>query len=100
MSVLSITAPLFTADDERLERETLTPEEIDAANQDILGTFSFEETDEMKVHGPVELQKALDEIPHEEKEAYLEALERVPHLVQTESNPILFLRSENYNVST
>ena len=28
---------------------------------------------------------------------YLEALARAPQLVQTESDPLLFLRSENYN---
>ena len=98
MSVISITAPQFTVDDERLEREMLTEEEYIASQHDIYGTDEFCETDDMLREGPVELERAIQEIPMEEKEAYLEASERVPEIVEAESNYIMFLRSENYNV--
>ena len=98
MSVISITAPQFTVDDERLEREMLTEEEYIASQHDIYGTDEFCETGDMLREGPVELERAIQEIPMEEKEAYLEASERVPEIVEAESNYIMFLRSENYNV--
>ena len=99
MSVLSITAPQFTVDDELLELSTLEEDELVAAEADIYGTGIFEETDEMIQLGPEELQHTIiNEIPIEEKEAYLEACERCPEIVQSESNYIMFLRSENYNV--
>ena len=97
MSVLSITAPQFTAEVERLEQETLTEEELTSANDVIYGTGSFNETDSMRCRGPAEMYMTLKDFPDEEKEAYLEALARAPQLVQTESDPLLFLRSENYN---
>lgn len=37
MSVLSITAPQFTAENERLEQETYTEEELEAAERDLFG---------------------------------------------------------------
>ena len=43
------------------------------------------------------LQKALHEIPDVEKQTYLEALERVPLLVKTESDPSRFLRCVKYD---
>jgi hypothetical protein len=98
MSVLSITAPQFTAEDEQLERDNVTQEEMDAALHDIYGTGTLEETEEMRIRGPIELEAALQDIPMEEKEAYLEAVARVPEIVEAESNFLLFLRSEDYNV--
>lgn len=45
----------------------------------------------------VQFQEALDMIPPQEKEAYLEAVRRVPHLVETESDATRFLRFEKDN---
>ena len=71
MSVLSITAPQFTVDDELLELSTLEEDELVAAEADIYGTCIFEETDEMVQLGPEELHHTIiNEIPIEEKEAY------------------------------
>ena len=78
MSVLSITAPQFTAEVERLEQETLTEEELTSANDVIYGTGSFNETDAMRCRGPAEMYMTLKDFPDEEKEAYLEALARAP----------------------
>ena len=98
MSVLSITAPQFTIEDELIERETLDDDELLAATSDMYGNVEFDETQEMLDIGPIELETAIHDIPIEEKEAYLEACERCPEIIQSESNYIIFLRSENYNV--
>jgi hypothetical protein len=110
MSVLSITAPQFTSEDERLEQETYTPEELDAAQKDVSGEISSREKenpeDDTPEAVPLEqqeqerqvlqqaMQQALQEIPLEEKDAYLEAMERVPQLIDLESPPHLFLKAE------
>lgn len=43
------------------------------------------------------LNRVIELIPHQQKNAYLEALQRAPHLVETESDPICFLQCDNYN---
>jgi hypothetical protein len=98
MSFISITAPVFTEEDERAERESMSPEEIEEVQNDINGINTFEATPEMVQHGPHDLQLALDDIHEEEKEVYLEAMMLCPELVDRESNYLMFLRSESYNV--
>ena len=56
--------------------------------------------------GPLLRHKGLDEIkealaciPSQERKSYKKAVKRVPSLVATESNPIFFLRCENFNAS-
>ena len=44
-----------------------------------------------------ELNQAIELIPEVEKAAYLEALQRAPHLVETESDPLCFLQYDKYN---
>ena len=46
-----------------------------------------------------ELQDAIEAIPNHEKLDYIEALERSPHLVETESDPMRFLNNANFNVT-
>jgi hypothetical protein len=46
-----------------------------------------------------EIKKALQCIPRREKKSYMEAIELVPYLVATESNPIVFLRCEKFNAT-
>jgi hypothetical protein len=98
MSTFSVTSPRTTEDDERRERESLTPEEVDEIEQDIQGTgFQFVETDEMRLQAIIQLDEAIGAIPDTDKVDYLRALELCPELVRTESESIRFLRSENYN---
>jgi hypothetical protein len=98
MRTFSITSPRITEDDERKERESLTPEEIDELEHDIHGTgFDIVETDDMRLQAVVQLDEAISMIPDTDKVAYLRALELCPELVRMESEPIRFLRSENYN---
>jgi hypothetical protein len=44
------------------------------------------------------LGEALEAIPDTEKLAYLKALERAPLVVKRETDPIAFLRCEDYDV--
>jgi hypothetical protein len=98
MSYFSATSPRITEDDERRERESLTPEEIEEIEQDIHGTgFGVVETDEMMLQAAIQLDEAVGMIPGTDKVDYLRALELCPELVRTESGSIRFLRSENYN---
>jgi len=98
-SVISFTAPRMTEEEEEQEIRSLTEEERRAIHEDIYGNvLHWEETEEMRDHGREELEEALRIIPANEKEAYLEALERSPELVARESDSFLFLRCEKYNV--
>ena len=98
MSTFSVTSPRISDDDERRERESLTPEEINEIEQDINGTgFDVVETDGMMLQAVIQLDEAIGVIPSADKVDYLRALELCPELVRIESESIRFLRSENYN---
>jgi hypothetical protein len=47
--------------------------------------------------GYTDLKEALDQLPLEMKAALVEALRKCPDLAETESDPILFLRREEFN---
>jgi hypothetical protein len=49
--------------------------------------------------GLYNIKEALECIPSQERKSYIEAFERVPSLVETESNPIAFLRCEKFNAT-
>ena len=94
----SATAPQFLPEQEQNERENLSKEELVAIENDINQIQIFQETEEMKLRGITELQEALvTTIPKMQRRAYEEAQNRVPHLVEKESNPFAFLRSEKYD---
>lgn len=44
-----------------------------------------------------EIQGALDMMPAEMKEEYLEAVQKCPSVVESESDPLMFLRREDFN---
>jgi hypothetical protein len=98
MSAFSFSAPIVTPDDEQAEREALPEKERQRIREEVYGVEDeMEETDTMVEKAVLLLQEALDEIPDVEKQTYLEALERAPLLVETESDPIRFLRCEKYD---
>ena len=104
MSTLSITAPRFTVEDERLEKESFTIEEIESAKIDLYGDNTDnkqqQDDDEFEVINDDVLNEfydALETFEQEEKDAYMEAMSKVPYLVEIESPPIDFLRAENFN---
>jgi hypothetical protein len=93
-----ITAPIVTPEDEQAEREALTEEESQRLYEEVYGSeVEIKETDVMLEKASLLLQEALNEIPEAAKQAYLEALERAPLLVERESDPISFLRCEHYD---
>jgi hypothetical protein len=99
MSAFSFTAPQFTEQDSTIEWNSLTPEEkrrIENAcfGQDDSSSPSVEETPELVETSLRDMARCLSAI--EDKDAYNEALQVVPHLVQQESAPIRFLRCERF----
>jgi hypothetical protein len=56
----------------------------------------FVETDVSVQRSLAQFFDALQMIPYAEKDAYLEALDKCPYLVETESDPIKFLRCESF----
>lgn len=98
MSAFTFTAPIITPDDERRERAALPPDILQRYEQEIFGTDKeVHETQNMVQNGLLLIQGALDGIPLDEKQAYVEALERVPQLVERESPRIAFLRATHYD---
>ena len=69
----------------------------DQADEEEDEMFGFAQTEAMKKQGRQQLLDAIRLVPEDSKAAYLEAMERVPHLVETESDPMRFLRFEKYN---
>lgn len=80
------------------EEEGLSAAEKNEILRDIYGTSDvpFTITKEIINEGRARarLEEALDLIPGENKSAYLEARERVPHLVELESDPRRYLRND------
>jgi hypothetical protein len=91
-------APEMTPEEERVELEQMSPEDHKRVRDDMYGRGHFEETEEMRSSGPTKLKDALTCLPAEEKDAYLEALERSPDIVRAETDPMAFLRAEEYCV--
>jgi hypothetical protein len=97
---LAFGAPMVTEEEERKEREDLTDDERQILHNDFYGGEEeqlVKETDTMLENGVALLHTVLEQIPDQEKEAYLEALKRSPLLVASESDPTAFLRWENYD---
>ena len=100
----SLTAPCFTKQNEQEERESLSPEEAKYLQSEITGIddtfiFDYEATHDIE-HCVKEVEQyiASDTISAMQKKEYLQALDKCPNLVENETNPIMFLRSENYNI--
>lgn len=97
MQAFSFSAPRFTEEDEIRELAAMTDAEREEVRRDLYGTHTeIEETDQLREGALEQMQQYLDEIPQDEKQVYLEARQVCPELVSTESAPIRFLRSENY----
>jgi hypothetical protein len=91
-------APIVTKEDERIEREALSEDEREMIRDEMYGDEKImDETEAMVREGKVLLAEALETIPDAEKQVYIEALERAPQLVLSESDPARFLRCEKYD---
>ena len=97
----SFTAPQISPEDERREREALTEQEREQVHHDLYGSsntqYNVEEDPEFVCRAHAMLQGALMDIPVEEKADYLEALERVPDLVASETPSLQFMRCDHCN---
>ena len=95
----SFSAPVITEEDEQVERDNLTEEERQTVYDDLHGSgvHRIQETEDMRAQGLVEMEQHLTSVPQEKKRDYLEAMKRCPDLVEEESNPLLFLRTDDYD---
>lgn len=95
---VSYTAPQFTEEDLKRERESLSVEEREEIDAEVRGTRAIlRETPKLIERGLIGMQRTLNEIPDHEKEGYLKALERCPDLVRTETDSLIFLRAERFD---
>jgi hypothetical protein len=89
-------APEMSPEEEREELEQLSTEERQKIKDDMYGRGCFEESEEMWPSGSSQMKEALHMMPVEEKDAYIEALERCPDVVRVETDAIAFLRADEY----
>lgn len=96
---MSFTAPQFSLDDEQAERDNLPVEVEDALRQDLCGITAIRrETSAWLQECRRTMHEFLrHEIPAERQVAYQEALHRAPELVADDSDPVVFLRAEDYD---
>lgn len=92
----TFSAPEMTPEEEKEELEQLSTEERQQIKDNIYGRRRFEETEEMWLLGHSQLKEALYLLPAEEKDAYLEALERCPNVVRVGTDFIAFMRADEY----
>jgi hypothetical protein len=100
MPAFSFTAPYLTPEEEKAERDSLTPETRQEVQNDMFGLKKkdgTEETDELIAIKLKELEQVIEKTPASCKTDYLDAHERAPHLVETEASPLKFLRCEHYD---
>lgn len=92
----------FTAEDEVIEANRRPRKEKEQINDEIaLGVVCadhlVEESPDLIQHKTEQFQDWIDYFMYDDKQAYLEALERCPGVVETESNPLFFLRATNFD---
>jgi hypothetical protein len=100
---VSHTAPAMPPKEEQDEKDNLTPEEYQFIEDELHGVnvFDFQtfETPDQVAKGVEELDSCIrNQLPPALTAAYFEALEKVPHLVQRETDPSMFLRTEHYDI--
>jgi len=98
IGAFSITAPRFTAEQEEAERSSLSQEERDKVVNDLFGgnAHALPSAEEHLPQLVTHMSEELDKIDDAEKEGYLLALKQCPHLVAKESDPVRFLRCDDY----
>ncbi|KAL3915948.1 MAG: hypothetical protein SGARI_008072, partial [Bacillariaceae sp.] len=111
MPVFSFTAPHITPEEEQRERQNLTDEMKAELERDLYGgggdsddatandIVVEEEADEFLSEKLQEMEDELSRIPSNQLKDYTHAKKVCPELVTTESDPIKFLRCENYNAA-
>jgi hypothetical protein len=105
MPVFSFTAPHITPEEEQRERQSLTDEMKAELEKDLYGGNSddakdIEETKELLSAKLQEMEDELSCIPPHQLSDYTKAKQSCPELIETESNPVKFLRSEYYDAAS
>ena len=99
----SYSAPMVLPDQEAAELEMLSEEERRAIHADIRPSCDEESDsgypDEIPESDVEMVREALREMDASQNQAYLEANERVPDLLATESDPRAYIRSQKGNIS-
>lgn len=99
MTSFSFTAPFITEEEEKAERAALSEAERETIRRDLYGEHE-DNADEPETSAERALElfhEALQAIPTEKKQAYMQAIERVSDLVEKETNPLLFLQGMNFD---
>lgn len=107
MHGFSLTAPRFTEEQDKKEHQDLDSVEAAALERDLYGIFRGKEgpdgwmiTDEIettRIQGLAQLDEAVDMLPTSAKADYLRALATAPDVVEKETNPLEFLRVEEWD---
>jgi hypothetical protein len=97
MSAFSFTAPYIAEEEEKVERQNLTETEREELERDLFGKSESdahppETNDEIPAQAVQQVHQVILAMPAEEKQDYMEARERALRLVETESDPMKFLR--------
>lgn len=94
---MSFTAPQFSPEDEQKELDALNDEEREALRQDCHGYTSIRrEPREFLDTCLAQFEEALKDIPLPQKETYLQGKFQYPELLADETDPVVFLRAEDY----
>ena len=94
MNTFSITAPRFSEDDEQRERESVSPEEWAEIQRDLYGqdaSSDIEEVDD-SLESKLTVKAAIAALEESKRSANEGALAKCPELVDSESDPVRFLR--------
>ena len=100
---VSHSAPAFSPQEEQDEIDNLSPDEFKFIEDELHGARVF---DYESFETPDQISKSLQQLdncirshlPPSLTTAYFEAIEKVPQIAQRETDPIMFLRTEHYDV--
>lgn len=98
--ISSLCAPTFTAEDDQEETAGLSADETIQIQEDVFGGSQSDDCDVLEGFADESLalmDQALRSLSPSEREAYDKAKLGAPHLIDTETNPIYFLRCEDYD---
>jgi hypothetical protein len=102
MSVFSFTAPHITPEEEQLERDALSETERTQLHTHLFGEEGDVDEEETLPENSIKngrelMEQAVQLLPDIVKRDYLAARDRVPQLVERESEPMAFFRREKYD---
>jgi len=97
--LMSYTAPRVTLGQLQEEISSMTPEETQSVESDKKGTHLYDEGSRQdETEALRDLERAILCLPENDREELLRVRRICPELMENESDPILFLRCENYDM--